>query len=124
MTKKRLLLIAGTMASIACTILVILAMLPPRPSVTFANYDRIKDGMTTLEVEDRLGPPMDLSPNGTNWGEFHNGKLTIGHAKLVWGGDDGAAVIVFDEQDRIVHKTWIDNPRPFFQRLRDWLHLH
>jgi hypothetical protein len=53
-TKKRLLLIAVPPLSIAVT-LGVLAMLPPGPGVTKANFDRIEKEMTRAEVEQVFG---------------------------------------------------------------------
>jgi hypothetical protein len=122
MKTKRLLLIAGMFAAAVVT-LGALAMLPTRPGVTLANYGRIKDSMNKVAVEALFGPPTDLSPAGIHWGELHNGKLTLGQERVVWGGDDGAAVIIFDEHDRIVRKNRTDSPRTFLQKVRNWLQL-
>jgi hypothetical protein len=53
-TKKRRALIAILTLTIA-VILGVLAMLPPRPGVTKANFDRIEKGMTLAEVEEIFG---------------------------------------------------------------------
>jgi outer membrane protein assembly factor BamE (lipoprotein component of BamABCDE complex) len=60
--KKRLLLIASLPLTIALT-LGVLAMLPPPPGVTKANFDRIQEGMTRAEVEEIFGkPPLSDHP--------------------------------------------------------------
>ena len=50
MTKKRVALLAVLPLTVA-VILGALEMLPPRPGVTKANFDRIQEGMTLAEVE-------------------------------------------------------------------------
>jgi hypothetical protein len=122
MTKKRRYLIsAGILAACVCIALGVLALLPQRPGVTKANFDRTATRMTKIEISKLLGPPSDLSPNGTCWSELHNGKLAPGHERVVWGGDDGAAVFVFDEGERVVYQTWVENQQTFTDRLRRWL---
>src|ERR1017187_4650698 len=53
-TKKRLILIASLPLTIAVTVGV-LALLPPSPGVTKANFDRIQDDMTNADVKQILG---------------------------------------------------------------------
>ena len=54
-TKKRLILIAALPLVIVAVTLGVLAMLPPGPGVTKANFDRIEKGMTLAQVELLLG---------------------------------------------------------------------
>jgi hypothetical protein len=97
------------------------------PGITRANFDRIADGDNRAVVEELLGgPPRDQSPDGTNWSEQHNGKLAPGHTREIWGGDYGAAILVFDEQGRVAHKSWMDSPETLLDRLRRrlfWIRL-
>jgi hypothetical protein len=51
-TKKRLLLLAAVPITIA-VILGVLSILPSRPGVTKANFDRIEEGMTRAEADSR-----------------------------------------------------------------------
>jgi len=54
MTKKRLLLIASLPVAVVA-ILGVSAMLPARPGVTRANFDRLKNGMTAADAEQVFG---------------------------------------------------------------------
>jgi hypothetical protein len=60
MTKKRLILFAAVPLTFTLT-LCVLAMIPPRPGVTKANFDRIQEGMTLAEVQELFGRPPDFS---------------------------------------------------------------
>src|ERR1035438_9324153 len=79
MTKKRLLLIASLPLVIVVT-LGVLAMLPPRPGVTKANFDRIEKGMTRAEVEQIFGGKGEMA-------RLH--AIVDGN----WGADDGSFAI-------------------------------
>ena len=62
MTKKRLALLAVLPLTVA-VIVGVLAMLPPRPGVTKADFDRIMEGMDRTEVEAIFGkPPLSDHP--------------------------------------------------------------
>ena len=77
--------------------------------------------MTKPALVNILGLPSDVSPNGRTWGDEHNGRLTMDHERVVWGGNDGAAVVVFDETGRVAQKAWVDNQEAFFDKVRRWL---
>jgi hypothetical protein len=94
--------------------------------VSKARFEQVTDRMGLAEVVAILGPPADESPSGRNWSEMHNGPLAPGHVRLVWGGDHGAGIIVFDEQRRARHLAWEDSPETFVQMVRrrlPWLPL-
>ena len=65
MTIKRLILLASLPLMIAVA-LGVLAMLPPGPGVTKANFDRIEKGMTTAQVKEIFGGThvVILTPEG------------------------------------------------------------
>jgi len=65
-TKKRQLRIASV-PLIAAVVLGVLSILPPRPGVTKATFDRIEDGMTRTEVEQIFGPERELVVVGNRW---------------------------------------------------------
>jgi hypothetical protein len=66
--RNRWILAAGTLASLACAGLVIFALLPAKPGVTWRNFDRIETGMTKADAEAILGgPPHDIAPDGRDW---------------------------------------------------------
>jgi hypothetical protein len=112
MTKKRLGLIAVLPLTIAVT-LGVLAMLPPGPGVTKANYDRIQTGMSVQDVELLLG--------GTAL-PFH-GFPHRGSEIFVWQGDDGALAFVEIADSSVISKQWHPSTESMTDKLRRWLHL-
>jgi hypothetical protein len=105
--------IAGILVSVACLVLVTLAMLPERPErpgVTKANLDRIKAGMTLEEVEDILGKS---SKQITFAGEIHH----------VWKVDDENYVGIRFIEGRSREGHWGSPAKTFFEKLRHWLNL-
>jgi hypothetical protein len=106
--KKRLLLIASLPLTIALT-LGVLAMLPPSPGVTRANFDRIQEGMTTAEVEEIFG---------------QKGVPLWSPRALLWASDDGSEVDVdFGVVGCVQTKIWVSSNETFLDKLRRWLHL-
>lgn len=114
MTKRRLLLIATVPLTIALT-LGVLAMLPPRPGVTKANFDRIRIGRTLVEVQEIFGTKgfiftIDIPfPEGTTW--------------RVWQADDGSNVQIGFVDDCVVGGEWNDSNETTLDKLRRLLHL-
>jgi hypothetical protein len=95
MTKKKSLpLIAILPLSIAVT-LGILAMLPLRPGVTKANFDRIEKGMTLAEVEEIFGTKGEM-------------PITISGRRTVyeWKASDGSWAILVFGNDRLLGSGW------------------
>jgi hypothetical protein len=45
----------------------------------------------------------------------------IGHTREVWAGNDGAALLDFDEQERVAYTHWASDSESFLDRLRGWL---
>jgi hypothetical protein len=43
----------------------------------------------------------------------------MGHTREVWFGEDGVAVILFDEGQRVVHRHWSTDHPSWIHRLRD-----
>lgn len=41
-----------------------------------------------------------------------------GHTREVFGGNDGAAILEFDPDERVVIKTWATERETFFDKLR------
>jgi hypothetical protein len=109
MTKKRFLLIALLLVSVAVT-LGVLAMLPPRPGVTKANFDRIQMGMTLAEVQEIFG---------------EKGRLMDGADKFVlWETEDRSSWVDIDFlDDRLVDLAWHDATETTFNRICRWLGL-
>jgi hypothetical protein len=106
MTKKRFLLLASVPLAIVVT-LGVLAMLPPRPGVTKANFDRIEKGMTLSEVEQLLGRPGTYT-----WGGYY------------WRADGATALVEFNfNGDSAGQKSWQDSRESTLDKIRRWLHL-
>jgi hypothetical protein len=91
MTKKRMALIAVLPLTVA-VIVGVLGLLPPRPGVTKANFDRIEKGMTKAEVEKIFGRQgdEDLLPIGS----------------LEWLAEDRSLAIIAFKNDRVDEKRW------------------
>jgi hypothetical protein len=104
MTKKRMALLAVLPLTIA-VILGLLAMMPPRPGVTKANFDRIRVGMTLAEVEAILGQ-SDLG----EWGRL-------------WLASDGSYALIEFWDDGVISKRWFDSNETILDKIRRWLHL-
>jgi hypothetical protein len=117
MTKKRLLLIASLPLTIAVT-LGVLAMLPPSPGVTKANFDRIEKGMPKAEIEAIFGgKAITIEP----W--FGGIRDNPGAKVAVWkANDESKAGIVF-MNSCVFYKEWQDSNETLPDKLRRWLHL-
>lgn len=111
MTKKRMALVAVLPLTIA-VILGVLALLPPRPGVTKANFDRIEMGMKKAEVERFFAKSGKRLP--VLWG-------------TKWTGDEGEAIIRFDYDEKVIDKIWsdgVDQPSALtLAKIMQWLHL-
>jgi hypothetical protein len=117
-TKRRLILIAAVSLSIALTFGV-LAMQPPGPGVTKANFDRIQEGMTLVEVKKILGE------KGRYW-EMRSTPISFvpktDNGVWSWSADDGSwALITYS--DGVVGKYWTDSTETILDKIRRWLHL-
>jgi hypothetical protein len=112
MTKKRLLLFASLPLTIALT-LGVLAMLPPSPGVTKANFDRIEKGMTKAEIEEVFGrkgnPAVEI------------GQRALG--VLYWVEDDGSVAEIIILDDGVMSKKWTNSNETMLQKIRRVLHL-
>jgi len=115
MTKKRWLLLTACLASLIAVPIVVYVFRPPAPAgVTQANFDRIMEGMTRVEVDEILG--------GASTQPFDHGHagLPRGRKRVLYTtpGRRGAAIVVFDEQDRAVDKGFAPD-NTFLGRLRE-----
>jgi hypothetical protein len=88
------------------------AFAPPLTGVTRANFDRLKKGMTRGEIE-RI---FEWGKEG--WADIGEPGEHRQQGEWAWGGDDGVAVVFFDENGKAVHMRWVDRPRTFLQKLR------
>jgi hypothetical protein len=115
MTMKRLAIIAVLPLTVA-VILGVLAMLPPRPGVTKANFDRIEIGMTQEDVEAILGS-SEL---------HHRGGLLSGRTAIRWNswvGADGATVDITFLNYAVERSTWTESKETLTDKIRRWLNL-
>jgi hypothetical protein len=127
MTKRRWVVLVGLLAVGVCLTLAGLALLPPRPGVTQANFDRIEDGMTREEVERILGGPGRLvAKNGEIMGGPGAAFVMNGNLFL-WDNprNDTIVSVSFDDANRVIGKDWKDwgPPETFLQKLQRLLHL-
>ncbi|MSU78322.1 MAG: hypothetical protein EXS16_09515 [Gemmataceae bacterium] len=111
MTKKCLTLVAV----LAITVMIIgvpaLLSLLPHPDVTKSNFDRIKTGMTRMEVEEVFGE------KGTN--VFDTARVQF----VTWEANDGSRAEIEFVDDGAIPKRWVDNGETFLDRIRRWLGL-
>jgi hypothetical protein len=114
--RNRTILAIVAVAAVACVALVTLALLPPRPGVPKANLDRIKIGMTTMEVEAIFGESTEFIPWPPQTG-FGRGEL-----EFLWSGNDGQAVIEFKDL-RVRDKQWRDASTTWPSKFRSLLRL-
>ena len=113
--RKRLLLSTAALAVLACVVLLVLAMLPPRPGVTKANFDRIKVGMTEDDVARILGRRADLSTPVSS-------TLPNTIRRAHWQGDGETKVSVTFYDEAAMGRTW-ESPETFLEKIQRWLHL-
>ena len=106
MKKKHLFLVGGFLAACICLPLGVVAIIPPGPGVTKANFDRIEIGMTKAQVEKIFGGEGELGADGCTW-----------HA------DDGSFAFVWFIDDRVLRVQWLSSHDTFFDKIRRWLHL-
>lgn len=100
-------LAAGIAASVA-----IVELQPPEARVTKANFERIENGMTELEVQAILGAPSVRLAS-----EF--GPLV----ECYWIAPERADGRVIFLNGRAVSTEWIESPETFTDKLRRWLGL-
>jgi hypothetical protein len=109
MTKKRLILFAVLPVTIA-TVVGLLALLPPWPGVTKANFDRVQEKMTAAEIEEIFGRKGIVRMRG---------EIEL----RSWRGDDKSEVWVLLRSDRVTGKKWFDSPETLPDKLRRWLYV-
>jgi hypothetical protein len=108
------------------------ALLLPRwladgPGIAWANYCRIRTGMSRAEVEALLGGPPG--------GYCTERTILIEDPSLppppddgeIWAGDDGGVIVVFDAGGQVTAKGWIKSQygtkwslRRFAWRVEEW----
>jgi hypothetical protein len=109
--KKRYGTLAGFLATSVCLTLATLAMLPPRPGVTKANFDRIKIGMAEEDVFETFGKkePAGAYPSA-------------GGSGCVWNNDDGSSAdIEFDLNFKVRKTSWSTPTEGIGEKLCRWI---
>ncbi len=72
MSKKRQLVVPGALGGLSGLVILVVALWPEPPGVTYANFRRVEVGMTRAEAEAIFsGPPSDTAPNGRSWWGLH-----------------------------------------------------
>jgi hypothetical protein len=131
--KKRLLMIAAVPLAIVVTVSV-LAMLPPSPGVTKANFDRIQKGMTLAEAEEIFGEKGEVTRDdkaliaeilGQEFAREGKSLKVRGDLRVcrIWGATNGSGAQIEFVDDCVVDKQWIDTDETFLKKIRRWLHL-
>jgi len=119
--KRRSLISAAVLAACVCIALGVLAMMPPRPGVTKANFDRIKEGMTLEEVTSIFGSKE--ASNGVVAGTIFSQKCDRYHR---WEDDDwSCSATVGFRENQVMQMVWSGERRKktFTDKLRRWLRL-
>ena len=112
--RKRLLLASGTMAGLVGVAVVVVAMLPPGPGVTKANFDRVETGMNLEAAERILGKA----------GEAMMYRADFPMVWMRWEGDDGS-VATFGLLNGHISRKGVYTPseEDVLKKLRRWLRL-
>ncbi len=113
MKKKWWLIGLATLALCGGIAVAIPALQPPGPGVTKANFDRIGNGMSEVDVAALLGRPTRRSDYTDDQG------IVFGY----WysGNDDFASVVFRD--GRAVQWEWVESTESIPDKLRRWLSL-
>jgi hypothetical protein len=103
------------------------SFLPYGGRVTRANCEGIDGGMTEAEVRTVLGKPWDdsmLDPEAPAWRiEWRDRAWKYSRQ---WVGDDCEIIVMFDDEDRVVHRVFfpnVDRPNSSLPA-RVWRRLH
>lgn len=119
-TKKRLLLIAAVPLAIV-VVLGVLSILPSRPGVTKANFDRIQVGMTRAQVEEIFG--REGKRNRVWMRGIENTMFFVIQDEWV-AEDSSAALVAFSfPDDYVIETEWHDSTETILDKIRRSLHL-
>jgi len=111
--RRRILFSVSILAACVCIALGVLAMLPPRPGVTKANFDRIEKGMSRAKVREIFGEKAIM------WVELTSHPETMTER---WTDESAAAWIVYHfNDDAVMRMSWVEPA--FTDKLRRWLWL-
>ena len=136
--RRRLLVVLGALALLGVACGLVVWLMPPKPGITPANYERIEKGMTRRELEDLLAkpwkpPPCPLLIDGPNMpallirAERHfirrlkelDGPFPHenGRSAVVWVSDRAVIIAVVDDRERLVWKDpYVEQDEDFFYR--------
>jgi hypothetical protein len=103
MTRVRYILAA--IFTLAVVGFVTVALWPPSPGVTHANFDRIQDGMTVAEVEAIMGKPDQRLGTERQWWTLPSGN---------------SATVVYSEE-LVTEKIWPDADETIVRKIWRWL---
>ncbi|SRR5260370_18863774 len=86
----------------------------PGGTITKANCDRIRTGMTEREVEEILGGPAT---------ETHRWPGDLDEARIkIWSARDASILVYFDANGLVCHKNFgLIAPRPIWWQILHWL---
>jgi hypothetical protein len=112
---------------VGCILLLARSAATARGPANRGNYDKIKIGMTEVEVESLLGAPgEELAPltyQDIRADEPREVLLqSASHALRHWVGDSHMITVIFDPQRKVVGKSYLhdQNVGPL-RRIVDWL---
>jgi len=115
MSRRRLIILSIGAIAVVSIGLGILAVLPPQPGVTKANFDRIEKGMTLADVEAILG-----SESMSHFDHGESGPLI---SREIWHGVDRSSTRITFDDGIVCEKQWRDSTETLTDKLRRWLHL-
>jgi len=105
--KRRYVISAAVLAACVGIALGVLAMLPPHPGVSKANYDRIEVGMPRAAVEAILGKPAE----------------EVGRFASHWAADDGTWISILFRDDEVKETRFYESHETILDKFRRWLGL-
>ena len=117
--KRRYLISAAVLAACVGIVLGVLAMQPPRPGVTKANFDQIKVGMTIADIDERFAPLSELDERIEDFLGEENNRLPQfkGKRHIQWDGREGKGQFLFDANGQVEKMTWHYHEPSFIKRL-------
>jgi len=112
MSRRRFIILSIGALAVVCIGLGILAMLPPRPGVTKANFDRIEKGMTQSEVNDIFGKSASR----------HAGFCSAsGNTSFEdWLSEGGSSASLTLHNDIVVGFQWNESTETIVDIIRRW----